>query len=249
MRSLNPNTNSTADTDAQTITIQGNSGSTDTDRLNTDRLNTDRSNTGNNSSPLEALVMDLRQMPETTSLELHNINYSIIIGPAQITGGSGNNNLRADQHPQTINLGAGHDTLHGGGGHDTISSKDGRDRLIGGGGDDLVAGGGHHDTIRGASGNDTLRGGLGNDTLKGGPGNDVLRGGRGADRFQLSAGRDRIRDFKPNQGDRLNIPDRFQITSLQQNDNLILIDNINNLRTTILNSNLDTLIQFQPDLF
>jgi hypothetical protein len=64
------------------------------------------------------------------------------------------------------------------------------------------------------AGNDTLDGKAGNDSLTGGLGADILTGGSGADRFIYSnwsdslfgsQTQDRIRDFNPEQGDRLNV--------------------------------------------
>ncbi|MBW4565401.1 MAG: DUF4347 domain-containing protein [Mojavia pulchra JT2-VF2] len=92
---------------------------------------------------------------------------------------------------------------------DTVSGPVGL-TIIGTSGNDTLADGSGDDTLLGLEGNDTLNGSSGNDSLTGGAGADVLTGGLGADRFiyptfseSLFAVRDRIRDFNPNQGDRI----------------------------------------------
>jgi Ca2+-binding RTX toxin-like protein len=97
---------------------------------------------------------------------------------------------------------------------DTITGAAAGEALGGGGGDDRLNGAAGGDTLTGGSGNDQLSGGEGGDSLTGGLGADRLTGGRGADRFVLlsltdstveGAGRDRIDDFRPGQGDRLDL--------------------------------------------
>src|SRR5579883_1848298 len=85
----------------------------------------------------------------------------------------------------TINAGAGNDTVYGTGGSQNV--------IYGGAGDDLIyAGNGSNTTINGSivhigdlifgqDGNDTIFGGSGNDTISGGAGNDSINGGDGAD--------------------------------------------------------------------
>ncbi len=90
-----------------------------------------------------------------------------------------------------------------------------------GAGDDTVRSGSGNDNIDGGDGNDFIRGGKGDDILRGGKGVDILRGGKGADTFEFKGdpyggvfGKnsdfefeydvfDRIRDFNPNEGDKL----------------------------------------------
>ena len=62
-------------------------------------------------------------------------------------------------------------------------------------------------------------------------------------------GHDRILDLRPDERDRIATPTRFEITTLQQGDDLLLEDHNHNLHTNILNTSLDTLIQYQPNLF
>jgi len=63
--------------------------------------------------------------------------------------------------------------------------------------------------LRGGDGDDHLTGGDGDDTLEGGRGADTLTGGRGADRFVVDVDApgvlDRILDFRPEEGDVLEI--------------------------------------------
>jgi len=120
----------------------------------------------------EALVIDATHLPPGTILQFDNIEFAIIIGPAHLTGGLGNNFVIGDDSPQYIVLGEGDDILHGGGGDDYIGSHEGDDQLYGDDGNDTVSGG---------EGNDSLYGGTGDDLLIGGTGDDVLDGGSGAD--------------------------------------------------------------------
>ncbi len=113
----------------------------------------------NNPNRQEALIIDVRNLPPGTVLQLNNVEFAIIIGAARVTGGNGQNFAVGDNSAQFIVLGADDDVLRGGGGDDTIGSK---------GGDDL---------IYGDEGNDLVVGGIGNDTLHGGDGDDILQGG------------------------------------------------------------------------
>ena len=151
----------------------------------------------------EAFVIDLNKIPagSTTQMELHNIDFAVIIGPAEITGGSGSNVVHADGHRQSIILGADNDTLNGGAGHDTMGSAAGEDLLIGARGRDLITGGADNDTLKGGhqadlliggSGDDILSGGQGRDTLKGSSGNDILKGQQFHDLLQGGVGDDTL---------------------------------------------------------
>ncbi|HXH56164.1 fibronectin type III domain-containing protein [Iamia sp.] len=95
--------------------------------------------------------------------EADNVGTSV----ENITGGAGNDELRAQTGSPTVN------SLSGGAGADKLYGYDGADTLFGDGGNDTLYGGG---------GNDTLDGGDGNDSLVGGTGNDIIRGGTGIDR-------------------------------------------------------------------
>ena len=225
----------------------------------------------------EAFIIDLSNLPSGTEIQLDNIDFAVIIGSVEITGGSGSNVVYADDSAQIIVLGEDDDTLHGGGGNDTIGSAGGRDLLIGGDGHDSVHGGRGHDTLRGQTGRDTLTGGRGRDrlsagrgadilkgqrnndrlqgkhgrdTLNGGSGNDTLIGGSGADTFVLSTGRDRIVDFNINDGDVIVIPDNLNLnlSARHRGDDVVIKDYANDVHTRILNISKEELLQYQPDL-
>ncbi|WP_306606647.1 ELWxxDGT repeat protein, partial [Azonexus sp.] len=137
------------------------------------------SGNGNGGAPVEAIVIDTRDLPPGTVLELKDIEFAVIIGDnVTIRGGEGANIVFAGSGPQNIVLGADDDELSGGDGNDVIGSREG------------------NDLINGDAGNDWLVGGVGNDTLNGGEGNDLLHGGAsdaGTYRFSLNeAGKVRL---------------------------------------------------------
>ena len=85
------------------------------------------------------------------------------------------------------------DSVDGGAGNDTISTGDDRDTITGGTGDDVidagidddwVDGGDGDDILTGEAGDDSLFGGQGDDLLSGGADDDTLDGGDGADTFE-----------------------------------------------------------------
>ncbi|MFM5718149.1 retention module-containing protein [Aeromonas caviae] len=88
-------------------------------------------------------------------------------------------------------------TIHSQSGHDLLGSDQG-------------------DWLFGSSGNDRLLGGMGDDMLRGGQGNDILTGGAGSDLFVWGSGDegttaspaiDTITDFRPQEGDRIDLAD------------------------------------------
>ncbi|MFQ2659647.1 retention module-containing protein [Aeromonas caviae] len=88
-------------------------------------------------------------------------------------------------------------TIHSQSGHDLLGSDQG-------------------DWLFGSSGNDRLLGGMGDDVLRGGQGNDILIGGAGSDLFVWGSGDegttaspaiDTITDFRPQEGDRIDLAD------------------------------------------
>ncbi len=104
----------------------------------------------------EALVIDTRALLPRSEIELHNVEFAIIIGDnITIRGGEGANIVFAGSGSQNIVLGVDHDELHGGDDDDYIGSLAG------------------NDTLFGDAGNDTLSGGLGDDMLDGGTGDDT----------------------------------------------------------------------------
>nr|WP_273542216.1 retention module-containing protein [Aeromonas caviae] len=88
-------------------------------------------------------------------------------------------------------------TIHSQSGHDLLGSDQG-------------------DWLFGSSGNDRLLGSMGDDVLRGGQGNDILTGGAGSDLFVWGSGDegttaspaiDTITDFRPQEGDRIDLAD------------------------------------------
>ncbi len=122
------------------------------------------------SSPVVAsttgnmLVIDARQLPAGTVIQLDNVAFALIIGAARIVGGSGQNFVAGDDHNQFIVLGADDDILSGGGGDDTVGSLGGNDQTSGDAGNDIVYGGAGNDILSGGSGDDQLNGGFGFDS-------------------------------------------------------------------------------------
>ena len=146
------------------------------------------------SGQASAIVLDARNLPAGTPIQLNNVDIAIISGDVVVSGGAGSNIVLGDAGSQNIVLGEGNDHLNGGDGNDTIGSATGSDTLLGGEGEDSVFGGMNGDSIEGGEGNDILRGGKGHDSLNGGAGDDILysgfgddtlTGGEGADLFVL----------------------------------------------------------------
>ncbi len=83
------------------------------------------------------------------------------------------------------------------------------DRLLGDSGANRLFGRDGNDFLSGRNGADYLNGGSGRDTLDGGAHNDTLRGGTQGDLFVFNGGADVVEDFKPAEGDRLQIDDKI----------------------------------------
>ncbi|OWW20686.1 DUF4347 domain-containing protein [Noviherbaspirillum denitrificans] len=107
--------------------------------------------------PMTALVIDVRGLPNSTAIQLQNVEFAAIIGSATVTGGAGSQTVYGDGSAQTIFLGADDDILHGGAGNDTVGSAGGNDQVFGDEGNDLVFGGEGNDVIDGGTGIDTVR--------------------------------------------------------------------------------------------
>jgi Ca2+-binding RTX toxin-like protein len=107
-----------------------------------------------------------------------------------------------DNRNNSLDGGAGDDTIFGQGGDDliiggrdslasrdinnTIDVADLEDQTESDDGNDTLYGGGGNDTILGGQGNDILDGGAGDDTLSGQDGVDIFRGGAGVDTVDFS---------------------------------------------------------------
>jgi uncharacterized delta-60 repeat protein len=107
----------------------------------------------------EALVIDARNLPAGTVIQLDQVEFAVVVGDVIVQGGDGRNYVFGNDDSQTLFLGEGDDELHGGGGNDIVASNQGDDHLFGDDGADLVVGG------------------IGNDELEGGAGDDLLQGG------------------------------------------------------------------------
>jgi hypothetical protein len=90
--------------------------------------------------------------------------------PIAISGGAGNDWLRADTQTTTLDGGTGDDRLDGGKGPDTLLGGDGKDQLDGREGADRLDGGAGDDLLNGDANKtpspDTLDGGPGYDTIE-----------------------------------------------------------------------------------
>ncbi|MBP2316856.1 DUF4347 domain-containing protein [Azospirillum soli] len=158
----------------------------------------------------EALVINTRNLPSGTVLNIDNVGFVVIVGSVQVGGGAGSQYAVGDASGQYMVLGADDDTLRGGDGDDFVGSLGGNDWLYGDGGNDTVQGGGDNDSLFGGSGSDlvfgnrggdllfgnmgadTLFGGLDNDTLFGGRDNDAVHGDDGGDVAFGDAGDDTL---------------------------------------------------------
>ncbi|GHF70601.1 calcium-binding protein [Seohaeicola zhoushanensis] len=112
------------------------------------------------------------------------------LGPIEITGGAGEDDLDGSALADDISGLDGDDRLRGRGGDDTVDGGSGDDRVRGDGGDDIVHGGEGNDRVRGDSGDDTVHGDGGDDRVRGGRGNDTVLGGDGNDRVDGQEGDD-----------------------------------------------------------
>lgn len=125
-----------------------------------------------------------------------------------IDGLAGNDVILGAGGADRLSGGDDNDILEGKGGDDLLRGGSGNDVLDGGAGDDILIGNTGNDLLAGQVGDDQLLGGQGDDVLLGGQGADTLDGGGGADVFKYTdiqdAG-DTILDFKPNQGDTIDI--------------------------------------------
>ncbi|HYD70215.1 calcium-binding protein, partial [Azospirillum sp.] len=149
----------------------------------------------------QAVVIDVRNLPKGTVIQLQNVEFAAIVGAVSVTGGAGSQIVVGDGEDQVIVLGADDDTLRGGGGNDFVGSEGGDDVLFGDGGYDTVTGGigndalygnQQDDVVYGNQGLDTLFGGQDLDTLFGGQDGDVLYGNRAADVLYGNLGSDTL---------------------------------------------------------
>ncbi len=138
-------------------------------------------------------------------------------GKDTVIAGAGSDRIEGNFGDDSLTGNQGNDYIQGGSGNDVIIGNEGQDQLLGNAGDDVIEGNQGNDVIEGGFGKDLLQGNedndwlLGtadNDILIGGAGNDVLNGGSGADVFSFNSpteGNDLILDFKPEEGDIIQI--------------------------------------------
>ncbi len=108
-------------------------------------------------SPISALVIDARNLPSGSTLQLDNVDFAAVVGAVRITGGAGSQTVWGDDAAQHIVLGADDDVLHGGGGDDTVGSEGGNDLIYGDAGNDTLFGGAGADRLHGGRDSDTAR--------------------------------------------------------------------------------------------
>lgn len=111
---------------------------------------------------------------------------------ASLSGGTGNDELRAWSGRGVVLGGGGADQLLGFGGGQVLFGGTGRDFISAGRGADSVHAGPGVDRIAGGQGRDTISGGAGDDFIRASdPDRDVIRCGRGKDRVFIGR-RDRV---------------------------------------------------------
>jgi Ca2+-binding RTX toxin-like protein len=137
-------------------------------------------------------------VPVTQSLILFNASRDPSRLLQLIT--TGDDEIWASRHDDTLLGGTGNDTIVsyagsdsvlGGAGNDDINGNVGDDWVYGEAGEDVVRGGKGNDSVYGGDGDDVhLNGNLGDDHVRGGAGNDALYGGQGSDLLFGEAGND-----------------------------------------------------------
>ncbi|HYD66501.1 DUF4347 domain-containing protein [Azospirillum sp.] len=140
--------------------------------------------TGGGTTPgtqQQAIVIDVRNLPRGTVIQLQNVEFAAIVGDVQVTGGEGSQMVVGDSGNQIIVLGADDDTLRGGGGNDFVGSEGGDDQLWGDEGADTVTGGIGNDVLYGNQQDDFVYGNQGADTIFGGQDRDTVFGGQDGD--------------------------------------------------------------------
>jgi len=133
------------------------------------------------STQQQAIVIDVRNLPKGTVLQLQNVEFAAIVGDVRVSGGEGSQMVVGDSGSQIIVLGADDDTLRGGGGNDFVGSEGGDDQLWGDEGADTVTGGIGNDVLYGNQQDDFVYGNQGADTIFGGQDRDTVFGGQDGD--------------------------------------------------------------------
>jgi len=155
-----------------------------------------------------------------------DVVLAIGVGASYLRGDEGNDRIGGAGSFDDINGNMGNDTCSGGAGDDWVVGGKDNDSLTGDAGGDLVYGNLGADTCEGGDGNDIVRGGqdddvvgggAGDDFVSGDKGSDTMTGGAGADSFHTfgDAGLDRVTDFRPSEGDRVQLDPGTQHTVAQ----------------------------------
>lgn len=105
-------------------------------------------------------------------------------GSDYLTGGDGSDRIEGDDYTlsssEFSNVSVSsqvrmyNDTIDGGAGADSIYGVNGNDSIIGGGGNDYLSAGSGNDTVTGGEGADSVYAGSGSDYVEGGVGNDLI---------------------------------------------------------------------------
>ncbi|WP_448192737.1 hypothetical protein [Azospirillum sp. sgz301742] len=154
----------------------------------------------------KALVVDGRNLPTGTSVDLLGVDFAAVQGALTVnthhtTAAASNRaafltvadtaqSIVCDSAAQKVTLGDAADMLQAGGGDDTGIGGSGADTITMGDGADLVCGNMGNDLLLGNMGADTLFGGRGDDSLFGGKDADTLFGNDDADRLEGDDGAD-----------------------------------------------------------
>ncbi len=118
-------------------------------------------------------------------------NHSAV-GNDTINGGAGNDTIQAYDGDDIIDGGIGNDSIMGMNGNDVIDGGAGNDSLFAGNGDDVMRGGDGVDFMMGNAGSNTLYGGMQDDSVWGGMNGDILYGDNGRDDLRGYAGNDTL---------------------------------------------------------
>ena len=166
--------------------------------------------------------------------DIFQITEEIAEQAVAVLGGDGNDSITGSVFNDVANGNQGDDTLTGEASSDYLRGGKGSDVLVGGLESDLLSGNLDNDTLDGGEGDDFLRGGKGNDLLTGGSGRDILVGDRDGDTLIGGGDGDTfvltpdevvsldnleiIRDFNPQEGDRIGILADLSVVEFQQTD-------------------------------
>ena len=83
---------------------------------------------------------------------------------------------------------------------------------------------------------------------QGAAGKDTLIGGAGQDTIVISSGRDKINDCFAVDRDHLVIPDEAQLKSRQRQHHVVLCNRALQIKTTVLNTTIDDVLQAIAEL-